>query len=131
MREVIVTLPDFISINGAKEAPESIRTVKTDKFESDFIVECIAHALSQKIGDPLSNKKNLARVENATRVHENLENGIWASRTKGGGGISEEKLLANIGKLDITKLLASLTPEQHAAILAANGDISVVTTKQV
>jgi|OpeIllAssembly_1097287.scaffolds.fasta_scaffold847687_2 hypothetical protein len=126
MREVIVMLPDVIEINGAKEAPTSIRTVKTDKFESDFIVECISHALSQKIGDPLSNKKNLDRVANATRVHENLEKGVWASKTRS-GNVTEAKLLEAVGKIDIAKLLAALTPEQHAAILAAGGDISVVT----
>jgi len=119
MRTVTVELPDVIEINGAKEAPELIRSVKTDKFESDFIVECIAHALSQKIGDPLSNKKNLERVANATRVHENLEKGIWASKTRGNGSVTEAKLLEAVGKIDIAKLLAAMTPEQHKAILAA------------
>jgi len=129
-REVIVTLPAIIEINGAKDAPQAIRTVKTDKFESDFIVDCIAHALSQKIGDPLSNKKNLARIENATRVHGNLENGIWSDRAKGTGGITEEKLLANVAKIDPAKLVAQFTPEQLTAIIAAQGNIQAVTLKK-
>lgn len=57
-----------------------------------------------------------------------MEAGDWARRAN--TGITETKLLEKIAKIDVKKLLAALSPEQMAALVAANGDLSVVTTKQ-
>jgi hypothetical protein len=54
--------------------------------------------------------------------------GDWSRRAA--GGISDAKMAEKIAKIDVAKLLSMLSPEQHAAILKAGGDISVITTKQ-
>ena len=115
-REVIVTLPDEITINGAKDAPESLRTVKTDKWESDFIVSALAHSISQKIGDPWSNKKNPKRGDAVKAVHTAMENGEWAIREK--TGASAARFDEGIKKLNAVALFQKLSPEQLSALAA-------------
>jgi len=125
-REITIILPETITINGATDAPANLREVATDKWSVDFCLTALIHGISQKIGDTWSvSKKDIAKT---TAVHENMMNGDWSKRAS--GGISDAKIAIAIGKLDIKALLAAMTPEQHAAILAAGGDISVVTTSR-
>lgn len=116
MREITITLPDTITINGAKNAPETLRTVKTDKWEQDFIIAALAHAMSQKIGDPWSNKKNPKRGDAIKAVHAAMENGEWAVRER--TGASALKFDEAIKKLNTDQLYAKLTPEQLMEIAA-------------
>ena len=115
-REIIITLPNTITINGAKDAPESLRTIKTDKWENDFIIAALAHAMSQKIGDPWSNKKNPKRGDAVKAVHTTMENGEWAVRER--TGASALKFDEAIKKLNTDQLYAKLTPEQLMEIAA-------------
>ena len=114
-REVIVTLPDSVTINGAKDAPPSLRVVKTDKWESDFIVAACTHAMSQKIGDPWSNKKNPKRGDAVRSVWEAMNAGEWSQRAQ---GVSESKLAEKIASIDVETLFSMLTPAQLAALKA-------------
>ena len=115
-REVIITLPDSVTINGAKDAPESLRTIKTDKWENDFIIAALAHAMSQKIGDPWSNKKNPKRGDAVRAVHTAMENGEWAIRER--TGASAAKFDEAIKKLNTEALFNKLSPEQLSALAA-------------
>lgn len=126
MREVIVTLPDVITINGANKAPDTLREVSTANWNPEFCLTALIHGISQKIGDTWSVTKG--DVEKTTAVHANMVAGDWSRRAA--GGISDAKMAEKIAKIDIAKLLSMLSPEQHKAILAAGGDISVVTIKQ-
>lgn len=115
-REVIVTLPDTITINGAKDAPESLRTISTAKWEQDFIIAALSHAMSQKIGDPWSNKKNPKRGDAVKAVHAAMENGEWAVRER--TGASAAKFDEAIQKLNVIALKEKLTPAQLSALAA-------------
>jgi tRNA uridine 5-carbamoylmethylation protein Kti12 len=115
-REVIITLPDTIVINGAKDAPESLRTIKTDKWESDFIIAALSHAMSQKIGDPWSNKKNPKRGDACRAVHESMEKGEWAIRER--TGATQAKFDEGIKKLNGAALYNKLSPEQLSQLAA-------------
>lgn len=115
-REILVILPDTITINGAKDAPESLRTIKTDKWENDFIIAALAHAMSQKIGDPWSNKKNPKRGDAVKAVHTAMENGDWAIRER--TGASAAKFDEAIKKLNTVALFNKLSPEQLSALAA-------------
>ena len=115
-REIIVTLPDTITINGAKDAPESLRTISTTKWEQDFIIAALGHAMSQKIGDPWSNKKNPKRGDAIKAVHTAMESGEWAVRER--TGASALKFDEAIKKLNTDQLYAKLTPEQLMEIAA-------------
>jgi hypothetical protein len=126
MRTITIELPASVIINGATDAPDNLREVNTANWTPEFCVTALIHGISQKIGDTWSVSKK--DIDKTTAVHANMVAGDWSRRAN--SGITEQKLMEKIAKLDIAKLLASLTPEQHAAILAANGDISVVTTKQ-
>jgi len=126
-REIIITLPDSIVINGASDAPDEIREVSTASWGEEFCLTALIHGISQKIGDTWSvSKKDLEKTK---AVHANMSCGDWSRRVS--GGVTEAKLMEKIGKLDVKKLLAALSPEQMAALVAANGDLSVITTKQV
>lgn len=115
-REIIVTLPDTITINGAKDAPETLRTISTTKWEQDFIIAALAHAMSQKIGDPWSNKKNPKRGDAIKAVHTAMENGDWAVRER--TGASTLKFDEAIKKLNTEALFNKLSPEQLSALAA-------------
>jgi hypothetical protein len=128
MRTITIEVPDFYNITSAKDAPEEYRTVKTENWGPDIILAAVEFGLSESMGNTWSvGKKDIPTMQ---ARHEAIERGDWARRA-GRGGVTEAKLLANIGKLDVQKLLAALSPEQMAALVAANGDLSVVTTKQV
>lgn len=103
-------------INGAKDAPESLRTIKTDKWENDFIIAALSHAMSQKIGDPWSNKKNPKRGDAVKAVHTAMENGDWALRER--TGASAAKFDEAIKKLNTEALFHKLSPEQLSALAA-------------
>ena len=109
-------MPDNITINGAKDAPESLRTIKTDKWEQDFIIAALGHAMSQKIGDPWSNKKNPKRGAAVKAVHEAMERGEWAIRER--TGASAVKFDEAIKKLNVIALKEKLTPAQLSALAA-------------
>lgn len=115
-REILITLPDTITINGAKDAPESLRTIKTEKWEQDFIIAALRHAMSQKIGDPWSNKKNPKRGDAIKAVHTAMENGEWAVRER--TGASAAKFDEAIKKLNTAALFNKLSPEQLSALAA-------------
>lgn len=115
-REITIILPDAITINGAKDAPESLRTIKTDKWENDFIIAALSHAMSQKIGDPWSNKKNPKRGDAIKAVHTAMENGEWAVRERTGASVA--KFDEAIKKLNTEALFNKLSPEQLSALAA-------------
>lgn len=127
MRTITVELPESYEITSAKDAPEVYRTVKTANWTAETVLNAVEFGLSESMGNTWSvGKKD---VETMKARHEALERGEWA-RKGGKGGISDAKMAEKIAKIDIAKLLSMLSPEQHKAILAAGGDISVVTTKQ-
>jgi hypothetical protein len=126
MRVITIELPESIIINGATDAPDNLREVKTENWTPEFCLTAMGHGVSQKIGDTWSVSKK--DVEKTAAVHANMVAGDWSRRAN--SGVTEAKLMEKIGKLDVQKLLAALSPEQMAALVAANGDLSVVTTKQ-
>ena len=111
-RQITIELPDSITINGAKDAPESLRTIKTEKWEQEFIIAALSHAMSQKIGDPWSNKKNPRRGDTVKAVHEAMERGEWAIRERTGATKFDEA----IQKLNVIALKEKLTPAQLSAL---------------
>lgn len=98
MRQVTIELPDAITINGAKDAPESLRTVKTEKWDADFLLTAIRHGVSQRLGDVWSVSKK--DVEKLTAAHTSVEAGEWTTRTPGD---SLETAKKASGKLDAQK----------------------------
>lgn len=126
MKTITIELPEVVTINGATDAPDELRQVNTANWSPEFCVTALIHGISQKIGDTWSVTK---KDEEKTRaVHQNMVAGDWSRRAN--SGVSDAKLAEKIAKIDVAKLLSMLSPEQHAAILAAKGDISVVMTKQ-
>ena len=115
-RQITITLPDSITINGAKDAPESLRTVNTANWENNFIIAALTHSMSQKIGDPWSNKRNPKRGDAVRAVHAALENGEWAVRER--TGASAAKFDEGIKKLNAAALFNKLSPEQLSALAA-------------
>lgn len=126
MRNITITLPDEIEIDGASDAPSEIRIVPTKNWNEEFCLAALTRGVSQKIGDAWSVSKK--DIEKTRSVWNNMEQGNFAKRA--GGTISKAKFAEKVARIDIKELLAMLTPAQHAAILAAGGDISVITTKQ-
>lgn len=114
MREITITLPDAVEINGAKTAPEQYRTIKTEKWDNDFIIAALEHAMSQKIGDPWSNAKNPKREEKVASVHACMEAGDWAQRRATGESSAkfQAKFDAAIAGLNVEALAGKLTREQ-------------------
>ena len=107
-REVIITLPDVIAIDGAGDAPDKIRTLNTARWDADFCLTALVRGISQKIGDAWSvSKKDLAKT---TKVHESLEAGDWT--TKARTGASAVKFDAAIQALNVEQLASKLTREQ-------------------
>ena len=115
-RQITITLPDSITINGAKDAPESLRTVNTANWDNNFIITALTHSMSQKIGDPWSNKRNPKRGDAVRAVHAALENGEWAVRER--TGASAAKFDEGIKKLNAAALFNKLSPEQLSALAA-------------
>lgn len=111
-REVVVTLPDVVEINGSKDAPEALRSIKTANWDVDFVLTALIHGVSQKIGDSWSvGKKD---VEKTRKVHENMEAGDWAQRRQTGESTAkfQAKFDAAIASLNVEALAGKLTKEQ-------------------
>ena len=112
-REITIMLPKTITINGAKDAPEEYRSIKTGEWNEEFLLTAITHGVSQVLGDTWSvGKKD---VEKLKTKHEALEAGDWSRRAQ---GVGAAKLDAAIQKMDFQELLAKLTPQQLAAMAA-------------
>lgn len=112
MREITITLPEFIEVNGSKDAPESLRVIKTDKWDADFVLTALTHGVSQKIGDSWSvGKKDVGKT---SKVHESMEAGDWAQRrATGESNVKfQAKFDAAIAALNIEALAGKLTREQ-------------------
>lgn len=126
MRTITIELPEEIEIDGASDAPLDLRTVPTENWDAEFCLAALTRGVSQKIGDAWSvSKKNYEKTE---KTYASMVAGQFSKRAS--NGISTAKLAKRVAKIDVKTLLAMLTPEQHAAILAAGGDISVVTVKK-
>lgn len=106
MRTVTIELPDQITINGAKDAPEALRTFSTEKWGPEFALTALVHGVSQKLGDTWSvSKKDEAKTR---ETHAMIESGDWTSRTpadpmakakKATGGLTNAQKLALIAEL--------------------------------
>lgn len=107
-REIIVTLPDVVTINGASDAPESLRVVNTAKWDAEFCLTALVHGISQKLGDTWSVGKK--GEEKLKKVHESLCNGDWT--TKARTGATALKFDAAIAALNARQLFEKLSPEQ-------------------
>lgn len=108
MRTITIELPDTITINGAKDAPEALRTVSTEKWGPEFVLVALAHGVSQKLGDTWSvSKKDEAKTR---ETHAVIESGDWTSRApadpmakakKAAGGLTEEQKRKLIAELQV------------------------------
>lgn len=108
MREITITLPDTMSVKGMSDAPESLRTWNTQKWDEEFILTALQHGVSQRQGDAWSvSKKN---IEKTAKIHEAIESGQWMVRER--TGASAAKFDAAIAALNIQQLAAKLTREQ-------------------
>lgn len=107
-REVIIELPDTMTVNGMNDAPESLRVINTANWDADFCLTAMFHGVSQKQGDAWSvSKKN---VEKTQKVHDSLVAGDWS--TKARTGASALKFDAAIAALNAQQLYDKLTREQ-------------------
>lgn len=122
MRTITIELPDSIEINGAKDAPENLRTVNTAKWDADFCLTALKHGVSQKIGDTWSvSKKDITKT---TATHKSMEEGDWNQRER--TGASAVKFDEAIKKLNIQALAGKLTREQLmalAAVITPDGEV--------
>lgn len=108
MRKIEIELPDVITINGASDAPEKLRSVNTIKWNAEFCITALIHGISQKLGDTWSVSKK--DEEKLKKAHEALTAGDWA--TKARTGASAAKFDAAIAALNVQQLAAKLTREQ-------------------
>lgn len=112
MREITITLPDNIEINGCKDAPDHLRSIKTDKWDAEFCLTALIHGISQKIGDSWSvGKKD---VEKTSKVHESMVAGDWTQRRATGESTAkfQAKFDQAIASLNVEALAGKLTREQ-------------------
>jgi hypothetical protein len=105
MRTVTIELPDTLTINGAKDAPEKFRTLQTEKWDAEFCLTALTHGVSQKLGDTWSVSKK--DEEKLAGVHAALENADWNQR------VTQSSAAKVISSLD------KFTPEELAKILEA------------
>lgn len=106
MRTITIEIPEKITINGAKDAPEALRTFSTEKWGPEFALTALLHGVSQKLGDTWSVSK---KDEVKTReTHAMIEAGDWTSRVpadpmtkakKAMGGLTDAQKLALIAEL--------------------------------
>lgn len=111
-REIVIVLPDEITIAGCKDAPEHLRTVKTANWDEDFCLAAMAHGVSQKLGDSWSvGKKD---PEKTAKVHAAIEASDWNQRRQTGESAKkfEAKFDAAIAALNVEALAGKLTREQ-------------------
>lgn len=114
MRQITIELPDVLTINGASDAPESLRNVNTAKWDADFCLTALTHGISQKLGDTWSVSKK--DEEKLKKVHQSLVDGDWT--TKARTGASAAKFDEAIKKLNTEALFNKLSPEQLSALAA-------------
>lgn len=112
MRSITIELPESVEINGSKDAPESLRVIKTAAWDADFILTALTHGVSQKIGDSWSVGKKDAKKTG--KVHEAMEAGDWAQRKQTGESTAkfQAKFDAAIAALNVEALAGKLTREQ-------------------
>lgn len=112
-REIVILLPDHVTINGAADAPEHLRVLNTAKWDQDFIITALTHGVSQKLGDVWSvSKKDTEKLANA---HKALEAGDWNQRVQGSKASKLTKLIGELKPEDMQKL----SSEAKAALIAA------------
>ena len=114
MRKIEIELPDVLAINGAADAPETLRNINTAKWNSEFCLTALIHGISQKLGDTWSVSKK--DTEKLKKVHESLVAGNWT--TKARTGASAAKFDAAIATLNTDQLCSKLTKEQLMGIAA-------------
>ena len=112
-RDVIITLPEHIVINGAQDAPENLRKLATANWSQEFILTALTHGVSQKLGDVWSvTKKDEEKLKSA---HIGLEAGDWNQRVTGSKTAKLTKLIGELKPEDMAKL----DPAAKAALIAA------------
>lgn len=113
-REITITLPDIVTINGATDAPETLRNVNTAKWNAEFCLTALIHGISQKLGDTWSvSKKDLEKTQ---KVHDALVAGDWTTKTR--TGASAAKFDAAIAALNERQLFEKLSPEVLSKLAA-------------
>ena len=106
-RQITVELPDVFEISSAKDAPEKWRSVKTDKWTPETVIDALEFAVSERLGNVWSvGKKDHEKMESG---HKSLSEGNWNAKTK---GISSAKFDEAIKKLNVASLVGKLTREQ-------------------
>lgn len=106
MRTITIEIPEKITINGAKDAPEALRVFSTEKWGPEFALTALVHGVSQKLGDTWSvSKKDEAKTR---ETHAMIEAGDWTARApadpmtkakKATGGLTNAQKLALIAEL--------------------------------
>lgn len=120
-RQITIELPDVIEISAAKDAPEKWRSIKTDKWTAETVIDALEFAVSEKLGNVWSvGKKDHEKMQSG---HKSLEEGNWNAKTR---GVSSAKFDEAIKKLNVLALTSKLTREQRAelaAIITPDGEI--------
>ena len=120
-RKIEIELPDVFEISAAKDAPEKWRSVKTDKWTPETVIDALEFAVSERLGNVWSvGKKDHNKMESG---HKSLEKGDWNSKNR---GVSSAKFDEAIKKLNIASLVGKLTREQLAelaAVITPDGEV--------
>lgn len=107
-REIVITLPDFFTIDSARDAPEQYRCINTAKWTPEFIVDALHFGLSERSGNTWSvGKKSIEKMADG---HKALEEGNWNAKRK--TGTTTLKFNAAIAALNARQLFEKLSPEQ-------------------
>lgn len=113
-REIVITLPDLVTINGASDAPEKLRTLNTSAWNAEFCLTALVHGVSQKLGDTWSvSKKDEEKLQ---KVYDALVEGNWTTKVR--TGASAAKFDAAIAALNEEQLFAKLSPETLSKLAA-------------
>jgi hypothetical protein len=105
MRTITIELPDMLTINGAKDAPENLRSIPTANWDAQFCLTALTHGISQKMGDTWSVSKK--DTEKLAGTYKALQEGDWNQRVTQS---SASKVISSLDKF---------TPEELAKILEA------------
>ena len=120
-RKIEIELPDIVKTAGADDAPEQYRSIKTEKWNEEFILAAIEQGVSLKIRNTWSvGKKDVQKLK---ECYEALENGEWNRKNR---GVSSAKFDEAIKKLNIASLVGKLTREQLAelaAVITPDGEV--------
>lgn len=107
MKTITIELPNCFEISGMKDAPEYLKTVKTDNFTAEFCLNAIEAGLSKRVNNAWSTSKK--DLETTKTVHSLVESGEWNRRER---GISGAKFDKAIKELNVAALIGKLTREQ-------------------